>query len=219
MVDVVRGGDMSGNAFQESFELWKRERKEIEQEIKLFLAEGRKGPAANLRARQVQFSALIERRNAAFRNMMQTAWPKEAATALPPAPSRTADVADGPAQLESSGVSSFTEVAESELKAISLDDDSFKFDLATDQTPPARAPLAAMKRAMTATTLGDLTDNSFESHFRRQAAEDGLLRGPVRPRKQGVGRPEVRNGHVISAKFLKMWRTRAQPKSQRPARS
>jgi hypothetical protein len=210
---------MGGSTFQESFELWKRERKEIEQEIKLFLAEGRKSPAANFRARQVQFSALIERRNAAFRNLMQTAWPKEAATARPPAPSRTADVADRPAQLESSGDPSFTEVAECTLKAISLDEDSFKFDLATDQTPPARAPLAAMNRALTATTLGGLTDNSFAFHFRRQAAEDALQRGPGRPKKQGVGRPEAPKGHVISAKFLPMWRMRAQPKSQRPARS
>ena len=189
---------MGGRAFQESFEHWKRERKEIEQEIKLFLAESRKSPAANLQARQAQFSALIERRNAAFRNLMQTAWPKEAATAPPPAPSRTADVADRPAQLGSSGDPSFTNVAESALEAISFDEDSFKFDLATDH---------------------DLTDNSFESHFRRHAAENALQRGAVRPKKQELGRSEAPKGRVISAKFLPMWRTRVQPKSQRPARS
>src|SRR6266545_2974359 len=69
----LRGREMRDDGFPDPFEGWKRERDAIEHEMKLFLAEGRRASVEDRQARQVQFAALIERRNIAMRNLLQSA--------------------------------------------------------------------------------------------------------------------------------------------------
>ena len=56
-------------------ENWKLERVAIEQEMKQLLLAGPQATLVDRRVRQMQFAALIERRNAAMRYMLQTASP------------------------------------------------------------------------------------------------------------------------------------------------
>jgi hypothetical protein len=58
-------------------ENWKRERVAIEREMKQLLLAGPQATPADRRVRQIQFAALIERRNAAMRHLLQTASPAQ----------------------------------------------------------------------------------------------------------------------------------------------
>jgi hypothetical protein len=55
---------------------WKRERVEIEREMDVLLKASQRATLEDRRIRQIQFAALIERRNAAMRNLLQSASPK-----------------------------------------------------------------------------------------------------------------------------------------------
>ena len=54
---------------------WKRERVDIEREMDVLLKAGPRATLEDRRVRQIQFAALIERRNAAMRNLLQSASP------------------------------------------------------------------------------------------------------------------------------------------------
>jgi hypothetical protein len=97
------GCEMRDDDIRDSFQEWKRERDAIEQEMKLFLAAGRRASIEDRQARQSQFAALIERRNAAIRNLLQSASPihrsmigatrGQTATMRPPSPQTAEEVA------------------------------------------------------------------------------------------------------------------------------
>jgi len=55
-----------------AFQDWKREREAIEKEMNRLIAAGRPTTAEERQVRQLQFTALIERRDAAARNLMQS---------------------------------------------------------------------------------------------------------------------------------------------------
>jgi hypothetical protein len=63
---------MSDDNFRDPFQDWKRERDAIEHEMNLIFSEGRGFSIEDRRARQIQFAALIERRNVAMRNLLQS---------------------------------------------------------------------------------------------------------------------------------------------------
>jgi hypothetical protein len=54
-----------------SFQNWKRECEEIEREMDRLITAGRPGSAEERQVRQLQFAALIERRDAASRSLLQ----------------------------------------------------------------------------------------------------------------------------------------------------
>jgi hypothetical protein len=64
------GGEMPDDV---GLENWRLERVAIEQEMKQLLLAGPQATLADRRVRQIQFAALIERRNAAMRHLLQTA--------------------------------------------------------------------------------------------------------------------------------------------------
>src|SRR6185369_9145654 len=59
----------------DAFQDWKHERDAIEREMKLFLAADRCASPQDRGLRQIQFAALIERRNAAVRHLLSAALP------------------------------------------------------------------------------------------------------------------------------------------------
>jgi len=54
-----------------AFQEWRREREEIEKEMNRLIAAGRPSTAEERQVRQLQFTALIERRDAAARNLLR----------------------------------------------------------------------------------------------------------------------------------------------------
>jgi hypothetical protein len=68
------GGEMPDDVVLEN---WRLERVAIEQEMKQLLLAGPQATLADRRVRQIQFAALIERRNAAMRHLLQTTSPDQ----------------------------------------------------------------------------------------------------------------------------------------------
>ena len=56
-----------------AFQDWKREREAIEKEMDRLITAGRPASAEERQVRQLQFAALLERRDAAARSLMQSA--------------------------------------------------------------------------------------------------------------------------------------------------
>ena len=54
-----------------AFQDWKREREKIEKEMDRLITAGRPASAEERQVRQLQFAALLERRDAAARSLMQ----------------------------------------------------------------------------------------------------------------------------------------------------
>jgi len=63
---------MADNAFQ----TWKRECEAVQKEMDRLIAAGRPQTPEERQVRQLQFSALIERRDAAARSLLQTCIPR-----------------------------------------------------------------------------------------------------------------------------------------------
>jgi hypothetical protein len=85
----------------DAFQDWKRERDAIEQEMKLFLAAGRRAPLEDRAVRQIQFAAPIERRNAAARNLLTSV---RAARPAPPIAAGMAEQVTKPADAQTATV-------------------------------------------------------------------------------------------------------------------
>ena len=64
---------MNNNAFQE----WRQECEAVQKEMDRLITAGRPQSAEERLVRQLQFTALIERRDAAARNLLQTAVRRE----------------------------------------------------------------------------------------------------------------------------------------------
>ena len=64
---------MLHDAVRDSFQNWKIEREAVEREMKLLLTSGQPTSVEDRRIRKILFAALIERRDAAARNFLQTA--------------------------------------------------------------------------------------------------------------------------------------------------
>jgi hypothetical protein len=65
------GGFGEGWFVMGAFQDWTRERAEIEKEMDRLIAAGRPSTAEERKVRQLQFSALIERRDTAARNLLR----------------------------------------------------------------------------------------------------------------------------------------------------
>jgi hypothetical protein len=63
---------LRGEGVMGAFQDWKREREAIEKEMDRLITAGRPTTAEERQVRQLQFTALIERRAAAARNLMQS---------------------------------------------------------------------------------------------------------------------------------------------------
>jgi hypothetical protein len=70
--NVAPGVAPCGEGVMGAFQDWKREREAIEREMDRLIAAGRPTTAEERQVRQLQFSALIERRDAAARDLMQS---------------------------------------------------------------------------------------------------------------------------------------------------
>jgi hypothetical protein len=64
---------MATTAFQE----WRQECEAVQKEMDRLITAGRPQTAEERQVRQLQFTALIERRDAAARNLLRTAVPRE----------------------------------------------------------------------------------------------------------------------------------------------
>ena len=63
---------LAGEGVMGAFQDWKREREAIEKEMDRLIMAGRPTTAEERQVRQLQFTALIERRDAAARDLMQS---------------------------------------------------------------------------------------------------------------------------------------------------
>jgi hypothetical protein len=63
---------LAGEGVMGAFQDWKREREAIEKEMDRLITAGRPTTADERQVRQLQFTALIERRDAAARDLMQS---------------------------------------------------------------------------------------------------------------------------------------------------
>ncbi len=177
---------MHDDAF--AFQDWTRERDAVEREMNLLLG----SPRATLedrRVRQIQFAALIERRNAAMQNLLQSA-----------SPIHRSMIRDQTATKESADPQTAEEVA-ALIKVFS--EEILNFDLGPDiqpQTPVARVEMVA---------------NVLE--YRAQP-EAPLLANASRDERMGLGDdPEfVAHSRVArgGARFLPLWRSQVRPTSQ-----
>ena len=190
---------------RDAFQAWKRERDAIEQEMKLFLAEDRRASVEDRQARQVQFAALIERRNIAMRNLLQSASNRLMPGAVRDQETTMMQLSPSPGTAEEARPAALPEqrtepaglgrAVAAEIGFIS--EDPFNLALGSQALPSARGPEPEVLNREIDGLLEAISHDSFV--FRGEGAE--LAKAPLPPQQ-----PDNVRGRAISARFLPLWR-------------
>jgi hypothetical protein len=221
----------------DAFQDWKRERDAIEQEMRQFLAAGRRAPLEERAVRRIQFAALIERRNAAARNLLQSVRPGGQTTtvrqlsASAPTATEVAEQGTEPAGDQTATVlqSSASPPTATEVAAQGRDpaEDRTATVLQLSTAPPMAAEMpeqrtepAAFDRAPDA-----LLETSSEDAFNFDVPppstarpEDPALAKASGEERLSDDRPveaqpylRIARSGPTSARFLQLWRVRYRP--------